>query len=85
MLTTDMPSAFFRDYVVSLPHLIDNETYQESYAAFEPLAKQALSLGWTMNYGSQAISQAGVKASVNTPLGLEPKQQDCKCLSSHQI
>lgn len=67
-----------RDYAVSIPHLVENATYQESYTAFEPLAKQALSLGWTMDYGSQSISKAGVKASDNTPLGLEPIGQDCE-------
>lgn len=71
-----------RDYAVSTPHLIDNATYQESYAAFESLAKQALSSGWIMNYGSQAISKTGTEASSNTPLGLEPVGQDCEFLST---
>lgn len=31
-----------------------------------------------MNYGSQAISKVGVLASSDTPLGLDPVDQDCE-------
>lgn len=64
--------------MVSTAHLIDADTYDESYAAFVPLAEQALQSGWVMNYGSQSISRAGSVASSDTPLGLEPVEQDCE-------
>lgn len=69
---------FDRDYVVSMPHKVDNATYQESYAAFVPYAKQALASGWSMNYGSQPISMNAVRASFSTPLNLTLVNQDCK-------
>ncbi|KAL1979197.1 hypothetical protein VTN96DRAFT_6519 [Rasamsonia emersonii] len=65
-----------RDYVVSLPHRVDNATYQESYAAFTTYAEQAFAAGWTMNYGSQPISTNAVQASSDTPLNLTLVDQD---------
>lgn len=71
--------------MVSTPHLIDSDTYDESYAAFVPLAERALESGWIMNYGSQSISKAGSVASSNTPLGLEPVGQDCEFSLCHGL
>ena len=67
-----------RDYVVSLPHIVDNATYQESYAVFVSLAKQASAFGTVMNYGAQPIMLALVKASSDTSLRLQTINQDCK-------
>jgi hypothetical protein len=68
----------FRHYVVSLPHKVDNMTYQDSFKAFTSHAITAMASGWSMNYGAQPISVAAVNASWNTPLNLLPVDQDCK-------
>ena len=62
-----------------MPHIINNVTYQESFAAFAASAKQAAKLGAAMNYGSQPITTSAVQASSDTPLGLTLVNQDCKC------
>lgn len=67
-----------RDYVVSLPHTVDEATYQESYTAFAAYAKQAMAAGWSINYGAQPISAYAVRKSFNTPLNLSVVDQDCK-------
>ena len=69
-----------RNYVVSMPHIVDNETYQESYAAFSAYAEQAAAFGAVMNYGSQPVIPSAVQASSNTPLNLTHVNQDCECL-----
>lgn len=65
-----------RHYVVSLPHKIDNQTYQESYSVFKDLAGQALARGWNMNYGSQPITATAAGESEDTPLNLTLVDQD---------
>lgn len=62
-----------------MPHVVDNATYQESYAAFSIYAKQAATVGAIMNYGSQPVTPNAVQASENTPLNLQLVDQDCKC------
>lgn len=74
---TNVNVPYRRDYVLSMPHKIDNATYQESYAAFSIYAKQAAAFGATMNYGSQPIIPNAVQASSDTPLGLTYINQDC--------
>ncbi|KAK7737355.1 hypothetical protein SLS53_006658 [Cytospora paraplurivora] len=65
-----------RHYVVSLPHAVNNATYQESYEAFVPLAEQAASKGWSMEYGAQLMSASGAEAASDTPLNLSLVSQD---------
>ncbi|KAI0425481.1 FAD-binding domain-containing protein [Xylaria sp. FL1042] len=65
-----------RHYVVSLPHKLDNSTYQESFRSFVSHAKKAMAAGWAINYGAQPISATAANASFNTPLGLELVDQD---------
>ncbi|KAL9051001.1 MAG: hypothetical protein Q9162_006296 [Coniocarpon cinnabarinum] len=66
-----------RDYVVSLPHKIDNRTYFQSYNAFVSLAEEASAFGGQLNYGAQPVGPQFVNASLETPLGLSPISQDC--------
>ena len=68
--------------MVSIPHKVDNATYQESYAAFAASAKEAAAFGAAMNYGSQPIIPHSVRASMDTPLNLTYDNQDCECLPS---
>lgn len=63
---------------MSLPHVIDRATYQESYKAFSKTADRALASGWAMSYGSQLMSSDAVRASSHTSLGLTPVNQDCE-------
>lgn len=70
-----------RHYVVSLPHKIDNQTYQESYSVFKDLAGQALARGWNMNYGSQPITATAAGESEDTPLNLTLVDQDCESIA----
>ncbi|KAI8959966.1 FAD-binding domain-containing protein [Daldinia sp. FL1419] len=72
----DPGTAPLRHYVVTLPHKWDNATYHDGYAAYASFAEQAIASGWTMSYGSQLFSESAVKASSNTPLGLEMVNQD---------
>ncbi|KAL9082402.1 MAG: hypothetical protein Q9159_006445 [Coniocarpon cinnabarinum] len=65
-----------RDYVVSLPHKIDNRTYFQSYNAFVSLAEEASAFGGQLNYGAQPVGPQFVNASLETPLGLSPISQD---------
>ncbi|KAL8823524.1 MAG: hypothetical protein Q9191_005777 [Dirinaria sp. TL-2023a] len=65
-----------RDYVVSMPHKVNNATYQESYAAYTASAKEAAGFGAVMNYGSQPIIPHSARASVDTPLNLTEDNQD---------
>lgn len=62
-----------------MPHIVDNGTYQESYAAFSAYAEQAAAFGGVMNYGSQPVTPSAIQASSNTPLNLAFVNQDCKC------
>jgi hypothetical protein len=70
-----------RHYVVSLPHKLDEATYNDSYAIFTKYEKQAADLGWHMNYGSQPISKLAVHKSSDTPLNLTNVEQDCEYIT----
>ncbi|KAI1423464.1 FAD-binding domain-containing protein [Xylaria sp. FL1777] len=65
-----------RHYVVSLPHKVENSTYQDSFQSFVMHAEKALAAGWAINYGAQPISAIAARASSNTPLNLAPVDQD---------
>lgn len=67
-----------RNFAISVPHLVNNATYQESYSVFSVYAKQAAAFGAIVNYGSQPITPHAVQASSDTPLNLTRRNQDCE-------